>query len=266
MKRSWAIFDHGVFGNLCVINGSGGEPLHQLNIANEWYRSNGMLVNPTKHQAMIIGNTEHVFSFPLQKSVGLFGITVDDRLCFDEHVSNICKKITNQFNVISRFRKLIPATVLLRLYKAFILPHFLYCSTVWHFCDCRNKDKIEMLNKRVLRVILNDKVSSYGDLLQRIGHYSLSNKRIQNMLIIIFKCLHLEQYPQYLKELLSLRSVDYSIRSTDILSLPKPVTTFYGLNSFSYTATFWNALPDKLRTLPSLHDFILAIRRYRLIN
>ena len=98
------------------------------------------------------------------------GITVDDRLCFDEHVSNICKKITNQFNVISRFRKLIPATVLLRLHKAFILPHFLYCSTVWHFCDCRNKDKIEMLNKRVLRVILNDKVSSYGDLLQRIGH------------------------------------------------------------------------------------------------
>ena len=42
-----------------------------------------------------------------------------------------------------------------------------------------------MLNKRVLRVILNDKVSSYGDLLQRIGDCSLSNKRIQNMLIII---------------------------------------------------------------------------------
>ena len=124
-----------------------------------------------------------------------------------------------------------------------------------------------MLKKRVLRVILNDKVSSYGDLLQRIGDCSLSNKRIQNMLIIIFKCLHLEQYPQYLKELLSLRSVDYSMRGTDILSPRKPVTTFCSLNSFSYTAAkFWNALPDKLRTLSSLHDFILAIRRYRLIN
>ena len=49
------------------------------------------------------------------------------------------------------------------------------------------------------------------------------------MLIIIFKRLHLEQYPQYLKQLLSLRSVDYySMRGTDILSLPKPVTTTYG--------------------------------------
>ena len=43
-----------------------------------------------------------------------------------------------------------------------------------------------MLSKRILRVILNDKVSSYGDLLQRNGNYFLSNKRIQNMLIIIF--------------------------------------------------------------------------------
>ena len=59
--------------------------------------------------------------------------------------------------------------------------------------------------------------------------------------------------PQYLKELLSLRAVDLAMRGTDILSLSKPVTTFYGLNSFSYTAAkFWNALPDKLRTLSSL--------------
>ena len=62
---------------------------HQLNIANEWYRSNGMLVTPTKHQAMLIGNTDHVFPFPVHKSVTLFGITVDDRLCFDEQVSHI---------------------------------------------------------------------------------------------------------------------------------------------------------------------------------
>ena len=132
-----------------------GVRLHQLNITNNWYRSDGMLVNPTKHQAMVIANTDHVFSSQVQKSIELFGITVDDRRCFHEHVSNTCKKITNQFNVISGFCKLRPATVLLFLYKAFIFPPFLYCSTIWHFCDSRNN---EMLNKRVLRVILNDKV------------------------------------------------------------------------------------------------------------
>ena len=104
--------------------------MHQPNIANEWYRNNGMLVNPIKHQAAIIAkeNTDHVFSFPVQKSIELFGITVDDRLCFCEHVSNICKNLTNQFKVIGRFRKLVPATVLLRLYKAYntTLPALFY--------------------------------------------------------------------------------------------------------------------------------------------
>ena len=34
-------------------------------------------------------NTNHAFSFPVHKSVALFGITVNDRLCFDEQFSNI---------------------------------------------------------------------------------------------------------------------------------------------------------------------------------
>ena len=76
-------------------------------------------------------------------------------------------------------------------------------------------------------------------------------------------CLHLEQYPQYLEELLSLRCVDYHDEryGTDILSHPKPVTTTYGLNSFSYTAAakFWNALPDKLRTLSSFRNSVIQI-------
>ena len=75
---------------------------------------------------MIIGNTDHVFSFPVQTSIESFGITVDDRLCFDEHFANICKKITNPLNVISRFRKLIPSTFTKHLYyhtSCIVLPY-----------------------------------------------------------------------------------------------------------------------------------------------
>ena len=35
---------------------------------------------------------------------------------------------------------------------------------------------------------------------------------------------------------------------------------------FSMAAKFWNALPNKLRALLTVHDFILAIRQYTLIN
>ena len=112
-----------------------------------------MIANPDKHRAMVMCNTEHSFSFPLKPSIKLLGITIDNKLAFDDHVSQVCKKVNNQINVIIRNRKLIGSDVMLKLYKASILPHFQYCSSVWHFCSSRNTDKLESLHKRVLWAI-----------------------------------------------------------------------------------------------------------------
>ena len=74
-------------------------------------------------------------------------------------ISSICKKVNNQLNVMIRFRKLISKAALIKLYKAFILPHFYYCSSVWHFCGARNTDKIKVLNKRILRFIVTSNLN-----------------------------------------------------------------------------------------------------------
>ena len=71
----------------------------------------------------------------------------------------MCKKINKQFQVMLRFRNLIPRDTLLKLYKAFILPNFDYCSSVWHFCGAHNTDKMEALNRRILRFIPQDNIS-----------------------------------------------------------------------------------------------------------
>ena len=78
----------------------------------------------------------------------------------------------------------------------------------------------------------------------------------QNMMICIFKCLHFGKYPCYLKQLIKLRSTAYSLRGTNILSLPKPSTTTYGLNSFSYSSVkYWNSLPDHFRKTVDYSEF-----------
>ena len=82
-------------------------------------------------------------------------MTIDNRLSFDNHVSVICKKINNKFNLMLTFRKLINKETLLKLYGAFILPHFYYCSSVWHFCGAHNADKVDNLNKRIFRFTVN---------------------------------------------------------------------------------------------------------------
>ena len=90
----------------------------------------------------------------------------------------------------------------------------------------------------------------------KAGVCGLANRRIQNMMICIFKCLHFGKYPCYLKQLIKLRSTAYSLRGTNILSLPKPSTTTYGLNSFSYSSVkYWNSLPDHFRKTVDYSEF-----------
>ena len=222
-----------------------------------------MIANVGKHQATVLGNTDYEFSFPVKDKIELFGLTIDNELNFKQHITILCEKINNQFNVIRRFRKLISTSTMLRLYKAFILPHFYYCSIVWHFCGKRNTDKMEALNKRILRFILKDNDSNYSQLLEKARTATLFNKRVQNMLLILFKSLYFDNYPKYLKDLFVLRSTTYSLRGTNILSLPKPYTTTYGLQSFRYLATkSWNSLPDYFRSVFNFNEFRNLICSY----
>ena len=61
-----------------------------------------------------------VFVFPVKDTLEIFGMEIDNELNFSKHISNICKKNNNQFNVMLRFRKLIRLDILLKLYKSYI--------------------------------------------------------------------------------------------------------------------------------------------------
>ena len=132
-----------------------------------------------------------------------------------------------------RFRKLISKDTLLRLY---IMPHFNYCSSVWHFCGARN-EKIDTLDKRILRYVLQDYISPYDSVLSKVNSKSLYKRRLQTFLIILYRSLYFTRYPGYLRDMFSLLSTSYSLRGNYILSLPSARSATYGLHSFLYMAS-----------------------------
>ena len=130
---------------------------------------------------------------------------------------------------------------------------------VCYFCSKQDSDKLDILNKRILRFIFKDFNSEYNNLLKRAGTVNLKDKRLQNMILTIFKCLHFSDYPRYLKDMFRLRSSTYSLRGHNMHCLPKPLTTSYGINSFSYLAAIsWNYLPDYHRTILLLYCYLLG--------
>ena len=79
---------------------------HDVGVANQWYHENGMLVNESKHQCLILGDTEYGFSFSVKDTLEIFGMEIDNKLNFSKHISNVRKKNNYQFNVMLRFRNL----------------------------------------------------------------------------------------------------------------------------------------------------------------
>ena len=67
---------------------------------------------------------------------------------------------------------------------------------------------------RILRFIFKDFNSEYNDLLKKGGTANLKDKRLQNMILTIFKCLHFSDYPRYLKDMFCLRSSTYFFKRT----------------------------------------------------
>ena len=77
----------------------------------------------------------------------------------------------------------------------------------------------------------------------------------------IYKSLFDTPFPAYMKNMFSLRSSSYDLRGKYILSLSRPKTTAYGLNSFSYFSAYqWKALLDFFRT-SFIEDFKTEIHR-----
>ena len=85
-----------------------------------------MIVNPDKHRAMVlVASSNYEFPFPVNNSADLLGVTIDKELSFNHrHISQISEKFNKQFSVLKRFKNIITSNVMLRLYKAFILPQF----------------------------------------------------------------------------------------------------------------------------------------------
>ena len=64
---------------------------HDVGVANQWYHKNGMLVNESKHQGLVLGDTEYGFSFSVKDTLEIFGMEIDNKLNFSKRISNVCK-------------------------------------------------------------------------------------------------------------------------------------------------------------------------------
>ena len=129
----------------------------------------------------------------------------------------------------------------------------------------RNKTdlaKLEKVQERAVRLIYNDKASSYDDLLQRAVVPSVLTRWKRALATEVFKAVQ-GISPSYIQTLFKQKDVPYAFRNKTILIQPKCTTTKHGLNSITYQgARLWNTLPEHIKNAKSVRVFHSLIEKY----
>ena len=221
----------------------------ELNNLYSWLKANKLSLNIAKTEFMVISTrqkflAENCSEINIQlhghpicgvehaKSLGLI---IDDRLSWSNHIKELCRKISSAIGALRRIRSLMSQSTAVQIYTdALIQPHFDYCAPVWDGLSSYLCEKLQKLQNRATRVILqaNCEVNSRL-LLETLKWDQLSLRRRKQKAMMMFKSLN------------GLAQV-YLHDSFRKLNLPKPRID-YLKRSFGYSgALMWNSLPENI--------------------
>ena len=163
---------------------------HDSFLAIEWFQNNYMKLNEDKCH-LLVGGYKHesiwakigdarIWESNKQK---LLGVHIDRTLCFDEHVSNLCKKAGRKLSVLARLSSYMTLTQRRVLMKSFIEAQFGYCPLVWMFHGRVLNRKINHLHEPSLRILYKDSISSFYVLLQKDHFFTIHYRTLKSLAI-----------------------------------------------------------------------------------
>ena len=108
--------------------------------------------NPNKSDLILKDSTK----IPSAEEYVVLGVTIDNRLSFYNHLKNLCKKIANKLNALTRIAPYLNHNQIRLIYNSLYKGHLSYCRLTWTFCSRRSNHLINKLQERALRIAYND--------------------------------------------------------------------------------------------------------------
>ena len=242
----------------------------------KWLKRNKLSLNVSKTKYMICSTERSVQNFSnvslsihdteIERvtSFKYLGTWIDPILKWDEHVINTSKKISQRIGFISRLRKSLPPKVTKLLANSLVMPYFDYCNLVWNNCTNELRNKLQVLQNRLARIILYEGPRAHvSDMLNQLSWRNLNDRSQFNLILLVHKCLT-GNTPDYLKETINYVNAhhSYGTKSSSNLSLyHNKVKTQAGKRTFHYRGTTaWNNLPPDIRSISNSDVFKQVLR------
>ena len=197
----------------------------------------------------------------------LLGVHLDSGLSFDYHISEICKKASCKVCALARVTSCMSLSKKRSLINAFFNSQFNYCLLIWMCHSRENNNKINRLHERCLRIIYNDKRSSFNALLEKDGSVSIHERNVKILATKMFK-VSKNLAPPQMHEIFTLKNQPhYNLRYNSLFFRPLLKSVYKGTESLSFLGPkIWDILPDTYKDMPDLSSFKLALKRWRPVN
>ena len=165
--------------------------------AIDWFENNYMKMNSDKCHLFFSGNKfEHLWTkignrrIWENRRVKHLGITINNKLKFDEHLSNVCLKANRKLSALRKYMKYLDFKKIKILFKGFFETQFRYSPLTWMFYSRSTNRRINHLHERALRLIYDDYELTFEELLEKDGSSTIHHYNIQTLCIELYKVYH----------------------------------------------------------------------------
>ena len=148
----------------------------------KWIKDNSLKANPDKFHLLLSKKDPTLaikvegFDISNEESGTLIGITLDNSLNFDTHMTEICSKVSAKLHALARVSNLMTLQKRKNIFYSFIYSQFGYCPLVWMFHSRKFNNRINRLHERALRLVYHDSKSSFEDLLTQSNTFIIPQK------------------------------------------------------------------------------------------
>ena len=167
----------------------------ETNTFIKWFRDNYFKLNADKCNLIILKQNRGIFInivdeiIECSSTVKLLGITIDNKLNFDEHVTKMCKEVSQKLHALARISNYMSQEKLRIIMKAFIESQFAYCPLVWMFYSRTLNNRTNKLHERALRLVYKDTHLTFNELLRKDNSFTIHHRNLQKLATEMYKGL-----------------------------------------------------------------------------
>ena len=128
------------------------------------------------------------------------------------------------------------------------------------FCSRNANNLIKRIQERSLRLITNDKTSTFEHLLQANNEITTHPKNLQMLMVEVYEIIN-GFAPAIMEDFFLFRENTHNPRNFQVISNESKKTVRYGLETVKYRTPLLLAnLPEKYKTATSLNSFKTKIK------